>query len=77
MDTLDEISLRMKITNLEARLALIEIKSASMLREIKSPLISLKRTNQIRQSLDTARGEEANLLAELDRIRQSHPNIRH
>lgn len=77
MDVLDEINLRMKVTNLEARLALLEIKSDALTREIKSRLTSVERRNEVRESLDAAWGERVNLITELERIRRSHPDIRH
>ena len=77
MDTLDEIRLRMKFTNLEARLALREIDSTDLLREIKSPLTNVKRMNEARERLDAARSERGKLITELDTLRRTHPNIHH
>jgi hypothetical protein len=77
MDELGEIRLRMRISKLEARLALREIEGAALKREINSPLTSLARRNKASESLDAARSEGANLITELDEIRRSHPNIHH
>ena len=77
MDALDEIGLRMRISKLEAKLALVEIKSAGLMREIKSRLTPWGRRNEARESLDAARSEQANLFTELDQIRRSHPGISH
>jgi hypothetical protein len=52
MEDLDEIRLRMKISKLEARLALREIEIAALNREINSPLTSLERRYKARESLD-------------------------
>ena len=77
MDELDEIRLRMRITKLEARLALCEIESAALTREINSPLTSFERRKEARKSLDAARSEQANLFAELNEMRSSYPGIHH
>ena len=77
MDELDEIGFRMRIANLEARLALVEIEISDCAREVNSVLTSYERTIEIRKSLDAKRSEQANLLAELDRMRRAHPSIWH
>jgi hypothetical protein len=77
MDALDEMRLRMKIAHLEAQLALCEIWSAALKREINSPLTSLERRYEACESLDAARTEGADLITELDEIRRTYPNVRH
>ena len=77
MDTLDEMRLRMKIAHLEAQLALREIWSAALKREINFPLTALERRYEARESLDAARTEGANLITELDEIRRTYPSVRH
>jgi hypothetical protein len=75
MDGLDEIRLRMNITRLEGRLALREIESAALTREVNSPVTSSERRIEIRDCLDASRSEQANLFTELDEIRRTYPSI--
>ena len=77
MDDLDEIRFRLKISNLEARLALVEVEICALEREINSRRTSYERTVEARGSLDAARSEQANLLAELGQMRRAQPGIRH
>ena len=77
LDELDEISLRMRISNLEARLALVDIAISDLVREINSASTSYERTIEVRSSLDAKRSEQANLLTQLDQMRRSHPSIQH
>jgi hypothetical protein len=76
MDELGEVGLRLRISNLEARLDLVEIGIASLMREIRSTS-SYERRVKARNVLDVRRGEQANLLTELDRLRRAYPNIHH
>jgi hypothetical protein len=75
MDAMDEISLRMKFSRLEAQLALREIEIAALNRELSSPPTSIERRRKAWESLDVARAEGAHLITELDEIRRSYPNI--
>ncbi len=76
MDALEEIRLRMRITNLEARMELQEIEIAALNREIGSPLTTLDRKNEARERLDAAWNERADVYTELTEVRRSHPHFR-
>ena len=54
MDEMDEIRLRMRVSRLEARLALLEIEAAALSREIASPLTSERRREEATECRDTA-----------------------
>ena len=74
MDELDEIRCRMRLSNLEARIALREIEAATLTREINSPLTSGTRRTELIQSRDLMLTEVSKLKAELDKLRTSFPS---
>jgi hypothetical protein len=74
MDELDEIRCRMRISNLEARIALREIEAAALSREINSPLTSDTRRTELIQRRDPLLNEVSELRAELDKLRNSFPS---
>jgi hypothetical protein len=67
MNELDEIRCRMRLSNLEARIALREIEAAALTREINSPLTSGTQRAELIQSRDP-------LLTEFSSSRQSWTN---
>ena len=75
MDEMDDIRLRLRISNLEARLALREIEAAALTREIASPLTSSKRREEVIQSRDAALTEASVINAELDEMRRLFPRL--
>jgi hypothetical protein len=77
MDELNEINFRMSISNLEARLALVEVEIAALLREINSRMTLYPRTVEARESLDALRSKQASLVTELDQMRRAYPDIHH
>lgn len=77
MDELDEISLRMSVSNLEAKLALVDLDMAALEREINSRLTTQKRIIEARISLNALRDKRANLRSELIQLSRAHPDIRH
>jgi hypothetical protein len=74
MDELDEIRCRMRLSNLETRIALREIEAAALTRKINSPLTSGTRRTELIQSRDTFLTEVSELKAELDKLRISFPS---
>ena len=77
-DETEDIHRRMRISNLEARLALYEIDAAALLREIMSPLTSAKRRAEAIQLQEIALTEVSAIKAELDITYRSFPHlIRH
>jgi hypothetical protein len=75
MDELGEIRRRLRISNLEARLALREIEAAALTREITSPLTSANRKGEAIQSRDAALTEASVIKADLDEMRRSFPRL--
>ena len=62
IDEVGEIRRRMRVSNLEARLALHEIDAEALLREIKSPLTSGQRRAEATQRRETALNEVSAIL---------------
>lgn len=74
-DELDEIRIRMRISNLEARLAMREIEIAGLSREISSPLTASKRRAQADECRDAEQADLWRIKAELDELRISYPRL--
>jgi len=74
MDELDEIRCRLRVSNLEARIALLEIEAAALTREIASPLTSARRGTELIPRRDAMLTEATRLNAELDELRGSFPS---
>ena len=72
-DNLDEIRIRMRISNLEARLEMLEIEIAALDREIASPLTPSKRMAEATERRDAGRVIASGINAELEELRRSHP----
>lgn len=69
MDNLDNIRYRMRVTKLEARLALREIECAALTREINSPLTSTTRKTEAAESRESMQAEGAEIMQELTELR--------
>lgn len=77
MDELDEISRRMLVSNLEAKLSLLDMDIAALVCEINSRLTTRERLIEARDSLDALRSQQANMLIELDQMSPAYQDIRH
>ena len=75
MDDIDEIRFRMRISKLEAKLALTQIEAAALTREIRSPLTSALRRLQATYLRDAALAESKTLQANLDALRTQSPDL--
>lgn len=75
MDEMDEIRLRMRVSKLEARLALLEIEAAVLSREIASPLTPERRRQEAKESRDTALAQGRTIMTELESLRKSYPGL--
>jgi hypothetical protein len=75
MDDIEQIRLRLRISNLEARLALREIEAAALAREITSPLTFASRRAEATRRQDAALSEASVIKAELDEIRRLFPGL--
>jgi hypothetical protein len=76
MDGMDEIRLRMRISNLEAQLALREIERDALTREIKSPWMSFENKDHARERLSRAQDEWHRAKDELEKLSLAYPEIR-
>lgn len=65
----------MRISKLEAQLALLEIESGALTREIKSPLTPFESKDQARERLRRAQDEWHQVKDELERVRFAYPDI--
>ena len=74
-DDLDEIRIRMRISNLEARLAMREIEMAALSREIASPLTSSKRREEAAERRDAEHEDWWQIKTELDELRRAYPRL--
>jgi len=77
MDGMDEIHVRMRITNLEARLALRKIDNNALTREINSPLTSFENRDQALKRLRRTMDEWHQANDDLERLRFVYPDIKH
>ena len=75
MDPMDEIRQRLKISNLEAKIALIEIETARHAREISSPLTSAERRDEVVANRDDALSKVLSLRQELEALRMRFPTL--
>lgn len=75
MDEIDEIRLRLRISKLEAKLALTEIEATALTHEIAAPRISGHRCDEATAHRDRALAAASTLRAELDTLRHSFPNL--
>lgn len=73
MDQIDELHIRMRISNLEARVALREIEIASLDRNINSPLTSARRKSVAGERKNAALVELSEIKDELEQVRRAHP----
>jgi len=69
MDHLDDIRYKMRVSKLEAKLALREIDNAALTREIRSPLISYERRTEAFQRREALQGEWSEIMEELKGLR--------
>ena len=65
----------MRISNLEARLEMLEIEIAALGREIESPLTSSTRRAEISERREADRVITSGINAELDELRRSYPRL--
>lgn len=65
----------MRLSNLEARLAMREIEIAALGREIESPLTSSKRRAEATDRQDVERADWLRTKEELDELRRSYPRL--
>lgn len=77
MYNIDDVRRRMRISNLEARLALHEIDVAALNRELKSPLTPTSRQQEAFKRRDFALTEAAQIKGELDEMRRLFPDLVH
>ena len=75
MDVLDEIRIRMRINNLEAQLAMLEIEIAALGREIASPLTSSTRQSEATKRQDAECVIASGIFAQLEKLRRSYPSL--
>lgn len=73
LDDMDEIRIRLRISNLEARLAMREIEIAALSREIASPLTSSKRREEATERRDAEHADLGRIKIELDELCRSYP----
>ena len=66
MDDLDEIRLRMRISNLQAKLELRELETLALSREISSPLTASQRRSQAVERRDDMLTERSEITKKLD-----------
>lgn len=76
-DEIGEIRIRMRISNLEARLAMREIEIADLSREIASSLTSSNRREEGIKRRDAEQADWRQIRAELDEMRRSYPRFAH
>lgn len=69
MNDLDDIRYRMRISNLEARLALREIECAGLIREINSPLTSSNRRIEAMEKWETLQDQVSEIKEEVKELR--------
>ena len=74
-DDIEDIRRRMRISNLEARLALQEIEAEALKREINSPLTSAQKREDATRRRDFALTEASAITVELDEMRRLYPNL--
>jgi hypothetical protein len=75
MDEMDEIRYRLRISKLEAKLALTQIEAAALAREIRSPLTSAPRRAQATERHEGALAESSRLQDDLNAMRRQFPNL--
>lgn len=75
MDEMDEIRYRLRISKLEAKLALRQIEAEALAREIRSPLTSAPRREQATDLRDAALAESSELLADLKSLHNQFPHL--
>jgi uncharacterized coiled-coil protein SlyX len=73
IDEIEDIRRRMRISNLEARLALQEIEAAALNREINSPLTYAQKREDATRRRDFALTEASAIKAELDEMYRTFP----
>ena len=73
MNRTEEIHVRLRITNLEARLALAEIEIAALTREIGSPLMSDEERAVAVHRKETIEAGVPAIRAELEQMRNTYP----
>ena len=76
MDDMDEIRFRLRVSELEARLALCEIEAAALSREIASSLTSEKRREEAIECRDTALAQGRTIMTKLVSPRKFVPRPR-
>ena len=74
-DEMGEIRVRMLISNLEARLEMIEIEIEALNREITSTSTLSKRRAEATKRRDAERADWRRIKAELDELRRSYPRF--
>ena len=74
-DEMDEVRIRMRISNLEARLAMREIEIAALNREIGRPLTSSIRRAEATEQRDAEQADWWRIKAELDELRRLYPRF--
>jgi hypothetical protein len=75
MDEIDEIRHRLRISKLEAMLALRQIEASALTREIRSSLTPSSRKEQATDLRDAAHAESAALQADLNALRKQFPYL--
>ena len=75
MYELEDVRRRMRVSNLEAKLALFEIDAAALSREINSPLTSAKRRDEASRHRDFVLNEGAQVKGQLDEMRRMFPDL--
>ena len=75
MDNLEELHLRMRVSNLEARLELHEIEIAALSKEIASRLTSASRREEAKELREVQQAEWRQIKAKLDELYRSHPRF--
>ena len=72
---MDEIHIRLRISNLEARMVMREIEIAALSREIGSPLTSSKRRAEATERRDTEHEQWWQIKTELEALRKAYPGF--
>ena len=75
IDEIEDIRRRMRVSNLEARLALHEIDAEALSHEISSPMTSVPKREEAIQRRESALNEVSAIKAALDKMYRSFPHL--